>query len=114
MTGRRDRAEARLAALEAAYLAALVPALKDCAAGAWGLLSEPSGPSSREMQRYQPAVVSELEALARAITDARDQLGYPELFEPHARLVRERTTRDQNQPGEPARALLWLSLLEPA
>jgi len=114
MTGRRDRAEARLAALEAAYLDLLVSALKDCAAGAWGLLSEPAGPSSREMQRHQPAAVADLEALARAIADARDQLGYAEPFEPHVRLVLERTTRDQNQPGEPARALLWLSRLEPA
>lgn len=114
MTDRRDRAEARLAALEASYRAVLVQALKDCVGGAWGLLGEPSGSSSDEMRRYQPAALTELEYLARAIAGARDQLGYPEPFELHARLMQERARRDPNQPGEPARALLWLSGLETA
>jgi len=114
VTGRRDRAEARLAALEAEYRSTLIQALKDCAAGRWGLLCEPSGPSARQIERCQPVVVQDLEALARAVAEARSRLGYAEPFALHARLLRERASKDQNQLGEPARALLWLSRLEPA
>ncbi|HRO32556.1 MAG TPA: hypothetical protein PLQ03_04005 [Brevundimonas sp.] len=107
---RHDRTEIRLAALEAEYRSLLIPALRACAAGRWGLLNDVD-PADPVMARLRPPEAEALEALGDRIASLRLTLGVAEAFPLHQRLMHERGLRGDNIPGEPRRARLWLTEL---
>ena len=102
-----DHAEERLAALEAEYHASLVSALKECAAGSWGLF----GHNEHLDGRLKPSKwVGELADLARPINRERQRVGLGP-FVLHERFESSRGPADANAPGEPKKAKAWLAEL---
>ena len=92
---------------EADYLAALLAALRTCAAGSWGLFDHKPDRSARA--RVAP-VIAELTDLAGEIDDLRDTLGL-EPFPTHPRFLAARGPVASNEPGEPKQAQAWLDAL---
>jgi hypothetical protein len=102
-----DRIAKRIEALEAQYLLDLTSALRTCADGQWGLFEH------NDARWTVPAVldhVSGLMALGSAIDRLRAQLGEPP-YPLHERFMSARGRKDENQPGEPKLAELWLTTL---
>ena len=92
----RTLAEARLAANEAAYRAALIEALRVCAAGVWGLF----GQNAPTHGAPASSAAANLFALADEIDRALAALGM-EPFALHAQFAALWGRQDENQPGEP-------------
>ena len=101
--GKNDRLSHRLSVLEAEYRSLLTAALRDCAAGQWGLF----GHNEHLYPRGRPAVVDELFDLAQAINRLRDQLGESS-FQLHDRFAEARGVQAENALGELKRAHAWL------
>jgi hypothetical protein len=96
----------RLWALEHQYRALLEAALRDCAAGSWGLFGH-----NAHLPGYRPPdALAELVDLADDIDALRSRLG-ERPFELHARFLQARGRLDANAPGEPKLAALWLAEL---
>jgi len=104
--------ERQLAALEDQYRQLLLSALRECAAGHWGLF----GHNDRAIARNSSAMrhslsnpsVEELLDLGSRIETLRLKLGVTDPFPPHERLIRMRASRGDNTPGEPKLAQRWL------
>ena len=99
--------------LEAAYSAALLIALRDCAAGKWGLFGQNEGtlPASLE-SRLLPESAKRLAANGDELVTVREKLGFADLFGPMQRLAELRAERGPNQPGEPRLAQMLLDELK--
>ncbi|MBZ9763537.1 hypothetical protein LB553_22030 [Mesorhizobium sp. CA8] len=99
--------------LEAAYSAALLVALRDCADGRWGLFGQNEGtlPASLE-SRYLPESAKRLAAIGDELVAVREEMGFVDLFAPMQRLAELRTERGPNRPGEPRLAQMFLDELK--
>ncbi len=96
----------RLETLEHDYRDLLLAALRDCAAGCWGLLG--ANDDCQGAAAYRPAVVDELLDRGAQIDALRSRAGLEDL-PLHQRLLNERALRGANLPGEPKRATAWLA-----
>lgn len=112
---RREKVERKLAAAEADFQAMLVVALRDCAAGHWGLLDQnghlPSLPRGMAEQAFASSGAKALFALGGEIEDLRMRLGLAEPFALFARLQELRGRKAENDLGEPRLAQAWLDEL---
>lgn len=99
--------------LEAAYSAALLVALRDCADGRWGVFGQNEGivPAYLE-ERFLPASVKKLEEIGAELVAVREEMGFADLFAPMQRLAELRAERGPNRPGEPRLAQMFLDELK--
>ena len=97
----------RLTQLEAEYRSLLVGALRECAAGYWGLFGHNEHLSPRAKA---PKVVEELADLAHVIDSVRLRLGQ-EPFPLHEQFQASRGRAGANSVGEPKQAQAWLVAL---
>ena len=81
--------------------------------GAWGLFGHNdaaiSGLSAAMQKRLNCSEIDELLKLGSSIEHLRSDLGHSEAFPLHERLLRMRSSRDANTPGEPKLAREWLA-----
>jgi hypothetical protein len=105
-SSRQRKAEARLAQYETEFVRKLTAALRDCAAGKWGLF----GQNDHLLNVKSPA--AELVALGENIREVRAELGFPELLTPYEHFLRYRAMREPNTPGEPKLAAALLAALK--
>ncbi len=112
---RREKIEQELAAAEADFRAMLVAALRDCAAGHWGLFDQnghlPDLPRGMAEQAFASSGAKALFALGGESDGLRARLGITEPFPLFARLQELRGRRAENDPGEPRLAQAWLNEL---
>jgi len=104
---RLERLDARRAELEAAYLEALVAALRQTAGGAWGLFDHQQDRKARA--RIAP-VIENLSEIALAIDGLRAQL-IMEPFDLHREFMASRGPVSSSAVGEPKQAQAWLDKL---
>lgn len=108
----RGRFEARLDALENQYRQLLLTALRECAAGRWGLFGHNDAAikdlAQAARKRLQNPAAVELLKLGSQIEQDRRKLGYPDAFALHERFVRLRSSRSADTLGEPKLARQWL------
>jgi hypothetical protein len=105
--GRRQKSEAQLQSLEAKFLTDLIAALRECAAGRWGMFS------CHEMmpEMYRPKTKGKLIEDGEEIEGLRRELGFTESFHPFKRFLEFRQMRGSNLPGEPKLAMQFLEAL---
>jgi sugar phosphate isomerase/epimerase len=104
---RLERLDRKRCDLEADYIAALVDALEQTAAGSWGLFDHQQDRSARA--RVAP-VIATLAELAEDIDEARNGLSM-EPFTLHAQFLAERGKPEPNAVGEPKQARAFLARL---
>ncbi|MEO5587380.1 MAG: hypothetical protein ABIQ81_06770 [Novosphingobium sp.] len=104
---RLERLDVRRADLETEYAEALIAALQTTAQGAWGLFDHQQDRKTRE--KLAP-VLENLDEIAQAIDDAREQLGL-EPFALHREFLESRGPVASNAVGEPKQARAWLGKL---
>ena len=104
---RLERVDVRRVELEAEYHDALVAALRDTAAGAWGLFDHQQ---DRRTRAKLAPTVDHLTETGEAIDDLRAQLGL-EPFELHQDFLASRGRVASSAVGEPKQALAWLARL---
>jgi hypothetical protein len=107
---RQERLERELASLEEEFRRELVAALRDCAAGHWGVLGQNTPPADlAHLDRlYRSPAAERLLALGEEIEAVRRRLGLSEPFGLLVRFLEMRDRRGANLPGEPRRAREWL------
>jgi len=102
----------RLEIAESTFREQLVVALRHCADGHWGLFGQNNAPidSMGKIQaaRLNDPVVQQLLDLGEEITTMRSKLGISDIFPLYERLLKTRSLRDSNTPGEPKLAKQWL------
>lgn len=104
---RMERLDAQRVDLEAEYRAKLVAALKEAAAGKWGLF----GHNEHLFRKAAlPTVVAELRDLGEEIDAMRDRLML-EPFALHAEFMASRGRVSAQAVGEPKQARAWLERL---
>jgi hypothetical protein len=111
---RRQKLEAQLRSLEEQFSSDLVAALRECAAGTWGLFGQ-NDALAVEMPLLRSAYMKTAEALihdGEEIEELRRELGFNEAFNPYKRFVEFRKMRGSNVPGEPKLAVQFLMELE--
>ena len=101
---RLERLDRKRCDLEVLYTAALVEALEQTVAGAWGLFDHRQDRNDRT--RVAP-VIAQLAELAEEIDEARDGLGM-EPFALHTQFLAERGKPHANAVGEPKQARAFL------
>jgi hypothetical protein len=111
---RKDNAEAQLRALEEQFSTDLVAALRDCAAGKWGMFGQNDHlvSVSPMLASIYTATAEKLTGQGREITKMRHELGYVEPFSPFERYLHYRELRSANSPGEPRLAVQFLAELD--
>lgn len=97
----------RLTALEAEFDSLLVPCLKKCANGRWGLFGQNQNPEVARFLQWKEA--ERLKELAEEITSIRAQFGQPN--RKCERFLECCAERGENLPGEPKRAKKFLKTL---
>lgn len=103
--GKDQRISQQLDDLEREYRSLLERALIDCAGGRWGLFGH-----NEHLNAPPPAELGELQTLAKALNRLRAQLGEP-AFPLHEEFEAARGRVDDNTPGEPKQARVWLERL---
>ena len=104
-SARHQKFEAQLRTLEQQFSTDLIKALRDCAAGKWGMFGrydaalESEHPYLRD--RLKSKVAENLIAQGEEIVRLRQELGYVEPFSPFERYLHYRQMRSANTPGEP-------------
>jgi len=112
---RREKAEIQLRTLEEQFRANLVAALRDCAAGRWGLfgcydaIAEVQSAPLREMLTTN--VAAQLIELGAEIECERKRLGHSDPFRPLQRYLEYRKMWSPNALGEPKLAAQFLNEL---
>ena len=101
-----DKLAERINQLEAEYRSLLLNALRECAAGRWGLF----GHNEHLHPRGTPEVVEQLADLARVVDSARLRVDL-EPFQLHRQFQAARGRAPANAVGEPKLALTWLTEL---
>lgn len=104
---RLERLDARRAELEAEYESALIAALRETAAGSWGLFGHRK---DRQAEARHAPVIAELTELGEAIDEMRGQLGI-EPFALHRDFLASRGPVASSAAGEPKQARAWLERL---
>lgn len=104
---RLERLDVRREELEADYLEALIAALQKTASGAWGLFDHKQ---DRRLRAAVAPTVQELEEIAQAIDDLREQLQLP-CFDLHQEFLASRGPVASSAVGEPKQAQAWLDRL---
>jgi hypothetical protein len=99
--------EQRLRALEEEFDALLIPCLKECANGRWGLFGQNQHPDSIRALRWPDA--EKLKELVEEITQIRSEFGQPNPT--CERFLACCLERGENLPGEPKRARKFLQTL---
>lgn len=107
---RLARLDDRRAELEADYTAALIAALRETAAGKWGLFGHQR---DKAAQKRVAPIIAELDELADEIDAARDQLAMPP-FDLHREFLAARGPVGPEAVGEPRQAQAWLDRLAAA
>jgi hypothetical protein len=97
----------RLTALEAEFDSLLVPCLKECANGRWGLFGQNQNPVAASFLQWEEA--ERLKELAEEITSIRAEFGQPNPV--CARFLKCCSERGENLLGEPKRAKKFLKTL---
>jgi hypothetical protein len=108
-SSRRQKTETQLRVLEEQFVADLIAALKECAAGRWGLF----GQNDLVIDISRPKVVEKLLEEGEEIEVLRRELGVTESFHPFKRFLEFRQMRGSNVPGEPKLAMQFLKELQP-
>ena len=104
---RASSSDQRLTALEAEFDSLLVPCLKECAKGRWGLFGQNQNPEVARFLHWKEA--ERLKELAEEITSIRAEFG---LLNPKCeRFLQCCAERGENLPGEPKRAKKFLKTL---
>lgn len=112
---RRKKLEAQLHMLEDRFLNDLVAAVRECAAGKWGVFGQNDSVIERQPKPLRETLRSY--SAARLIEDGetirrlRHELGYHEPFSPFERYLHYRQMRSANSPGEPKLAAQFLAEL---
>jgi hypothetical protein len=97
----------RLESLEQEFESLLVPCLKECANGRWGLFGQNQQPEAVQSLRWPEA--DRLKELAEEIKEIRAEFGQPN---PKCeRLLEYCSQRGENLLGEPKRAKKFLKIL---
>lgn len=97
----------RLSALETEFDSLLIPCLKECANGRWGLFGQNQNPEVAGSLRWKDA--ERLEEVAEEITRIRAEFGQPNPV--CERFLQICSERGENLPGEPKRAKKFLKIL---
>jgi hypothetical protein len=114
-SARRQRQEAQLRSLEEQFPNNLVAALRQCAAGKWGMFVQndtviaTEGKNLRE--RLKSTVSDELLEAGKEIERLRRELGDTDPLHPFRRYLEYRKRRSGNSPGEPKLAMQFLEEL---
>lgn len=106
---RLARLDVHRAELEAEYRDALVKALRDTAAGRWGLFGHTD---DRGSKAAAAPVLAKLGEMSAVIDDMRDRLAMPS-FELHREFLASRGRPKSDAVGEPKQAKAWLVRLDP-
>jgi hypothetical protein len=111
---RREKIERELASAEAEFRTMLIAALRQCAAGYWGLLGQNAAPSLPRLtqEAFEQSGARALFELGDEIGELRSRLDLTEPFSLFARLKDLRGRKSANQPGEPKLAQAWLAELD--
>lgn len=104
---RLERLDNQRVALEADYRAALVAALQQTAAGAWGLFGHNK---DRAAQAKVAPIIADLTETGETIDTMREQLGL-EPFALHQEFLASRGPVASSAVGEPKQARAWLERL---
>ncbi len=104
---RLERLDARRRDLEVEYEEALITALRETAAGAWGLFGHTQDRWTRA--KWEP-IVTDLCDRGEEIDQIRDRLGL-EAFLLHGEFEASRGRVASYAPGEPKQAKAWLGRL---
>ena len=100
-TSRMAKEERQLRLLEEEFRVKLVSALKDCAAGMWGLFGQNEDTVGRELyERWYGSQGRELLELGEEIVAKRQAVGEPADFPLFTRFREYRAMRGANDPGE--------------
>jgi hypothetical protein len=99
--------EQRLEALEEEFKSLLIPCLKECANGRWGLFKQNRHPEADLALQWAEA--DRLKELAEEIQAIRGEFGEPNAM--CERFLRYCAERGENLPGEPKRAKKFLNSL---
>jgi len=99
--------EQRLEALEEEFKSLLIPSLKECANGRWGLFKQNRYPEADRALQWAEA--DRLRGLADEIQAIRAEFGEPNAM--CERFLRCCAERGENLPGEPKRAKKFLKSL---
>ncbi len=99
--------EQRLEELESEFNSLLIPCLKECANGRWGLFGQNQHPEAAQVLHWPEA--EQLKELSKEITTIRAELGQPNLM--CERFLQCCSERGANLPGEPKRAKKFLKIL---
>jgi len=108
---RQERQERLLARLEAEFRDALLPALRQCANGKWGLFGQNDGLedySKGLSKRMRSAEAHAPIELGDEIETLRARLGFAEPFPLYERFKQLRRLTGRNRLGEPKLATAWL------
>ncbi len=111
---RREKAEAQLRTLEEEFTDHLVSALRDCAAGRWGMFGSYDGLIENEPNLgkwLKSGIAERLIEDGDRINGLRQELGYAENFPLFERYLEYRKKHSANSPGEPKLALQFLNEL---
>jgi hypothetical protein len=99
---REERLDKERQSLEAAYLDALILALRDCVGGRWGLFGQNKQTLPANLQeRFLPESVKRLERIGAELVSIRETLGFSDLFAPMQRLIELQSESGPNRLGEP-------------
>ena len=112
---RRQKSEAQLRTLEDQFSTNLIAALRECAAGTWGLFGRNDLVIDAQPQPLKEMLKSNVaEKLVRGgdkVEALRRELGFTEPFHPYKRFLEFRQMRGSNVPGEPKLAMQFLEEL---
>lgn len=106
-SGRREKTEAQLRALEEHFRADLIQALHDCAGGVWGMFgtNDSLAGESQLLWSICRKTAEKLIEQREAITKLRNALGYTEPYPLFERYLECRQMRGANSSGEPKLAV---------
>ncbi len=105
---RLQKQELQLRSLEDQFSTNLIAALRECAAGTWGLF----GRNDLLIGMSRPKIVDKLIDDGKEIERLRRELGFTEAFHPFKRFLEFRQIQGPNAPGEPKLATQFLKELE--
>jgi hypothetical protein len=115
-SARRQKSEAQLRTLEDQFSADLVTALRECAAGKWGMFGRNDAVIERQpgplREFLESDVAAHLIELGEEIEERRRQLGIVQPFSPFERYLQYRQMHSANAPGESKLAVEFLLELQ--
>jgi hypothetical protein len=114
-SNRRNKSKSQLRMLEQRFSTDLIKALKDCAAGNWGMFGRNDAALESEprllRERLKSKAAENLIEQGEEIVRLRRELGYTDGFPLFERYLEYRQMRSANTPGEPKLASQFLTEL---